>query len=306
MFNYRRTIPYISLGLVTGILFIITKCTNKQEIVNISTNLFSNGIFFFVIYLFYDIIRQIIINKEKKYLNDYIKNKISNDIFVALYYLKKIIHGYNLDTNTLNNIFSIINYSKREIDNSIKNQNYLGFQILKNMNEVRDLFHGILNDNLILKYSTHNDSINILRISNNLTKLEFLLKDLNNYNKCAESGIEFIVINGKSLNPENDEKYLLAKKTNHKERFVVYDSGYFDEKDIDNILSRYVLKNESAKKISNLVHETFLLMKRWIPDAINLNQQENRFRILKQFFSLKTNLKTKNTNIYVADIVESK
>lgn len=306
MFNYRRTIPYISLGLVTGILFIITKCTNKQEIVNISTNLFSNGIFFFVIYLFYDIIRQIIINKEKKYLNDYIKNKISNDIFVALYYLKKIIHGYNLDTNTLNNIFSIINYSKREIDNSIKNQNYLGFQILKNMNEVRDLFHGILNDNLILKYSTHNDSINILRISNNLTKLEFLLKDLNNYNKCAESGIEFIVINGKSLNPENDEKYLLAKKTNHKERFVVYDSGYFDEKDIDNILSRYVLKNESAKKISNLVHETFLLMKRWIPDAINLNQQENRFRILKQFFSLKTNLKTKNANIYVADIVESK
>jgi hypothetical protein len=268
--------------------------------------LFSNGIFFFVIYLFYDIIRQIIINKEKKYLNDYIKNKISNDIFVALYYLKKIIHGYNLDTNTLNNIFSIINYSKREIDNSIKNQNYLGFQILKNMNEVRDLFHGILNDNLILKYSTHNDSINILRISNNLTKLEFLLKDLNNYNNCAESGIEFIVINGKSLNPENDEKYLLAKKTNHKERFVVYDSGYFDEKDIDNILSRYVLKNESAKKISKLVHETFLLMNRWIPDAINLNQQENRFRILKQFFSLKTNLKTKNANIYVADIVESK
>ncbi len=306
MYNYRRIIPYISLIIVTILLFVISKYSSNPEIIEISTNLFSNGIFFFVIYLFYDIVRQLIIYKEKKSLNDYIKNKIANDIFVALYYLKKIIHGYNLDTNTLKNIFSIINYSKREIENSIKNQNYFGFQIFKNMNEVRDLFQNILNDNFILKYSTHNDSINILRISNNLTKLEFLLKDLNNYNNCAESVIEFIAINGKSLNPENDEKFLLVKKTKHKDRFVVYDSGYFDEKDTDNILNRYVLKNESVKNIAYLVYETFSLMNKWIPGAINLNQNENRFRIIKEFFSPKTNLKTKNTKIYVADIVESK
>jgi hypothetical protein len=157
-----------------------------------------------------------------------------------------------------------------------------------------------------LKYSTHNESINILRISNNLAKLEYTLKDLSNYNNCAEKGIEFLAINGKSLNPENDEKYLLVKKTNHKDRYVVYDSGFFDDGDTKNILKRYVLKQESAKDISNIIFETFSLMKKWIPSKINLNRNENRFRIIKEFFSPKTHLKTKSEKIYVADIVESK
>ena len=124
--------------------------------------------FFFLAYLFYDLIRQIILKQEKQYLVNYIKNKISNDIFVALYFLKKIIHGHNLETNTPDKILNVVNYSKNEILNSVKNQNYLGFQILKNTDEVRSLFSDAISDNLILKYSSHVDSINILRIANNL------------------------------------------------------------------------------------------------------------------------------------------
>lgn len=178
MISFRRLIPYLSLVIANLLIFIVSREIINIEIKNVLTNVYSNGIFFFIAYLFYDIIQQIILNKEKRYLKDYINNKIANDIFVSLYYLKKIIHGYNLDSNTLDNIFGIINYSKKEIENSIKNQNYLGFQIFKNINEVHELFQGILNDNLILKYSNHIDSINILRISNNLIKLELELKGL--------------------------------------------------------------------------------------------------------------------------------
>ena len=306
MHNFKRAIPYISLGLANVMLFIATRIVDTTEIKDLLISLFTSGLFFFVVYLFYDLIREWIIRKEKKYLNNYIKNRIANDIFVTLYYLKKVIHGYNLDTNTLENILGTINYSRKEIENSIKNQNYLGFQILKNMDELRDLFSGVLNDNLILKYSTHNDSINILRINNNLYRLEIILKNLNNYNKCAESGIEYSVINGKSLNPENDEKYLLVKKTKHQDRFVVYDSGFFDDGDIDKILNRFVLKNDSAKEISYLICETFGLMKKWIPGVVDLYQRENRFRVIKNFFSPETRLNTNKTKIFVADIVESK
>jgi hypothetical protein len=255
-------------------------------------------------YLFYDLIRQIILNKEKKYLVDYIKNKISNDIFVALYFLKKIVHGYNLDSNTLENIFNIVTYSKNEILNSVKNQNYLGFQIFKNMDEVRTLFGEVVNDNLILKYSSHVDSISILRIANNLARLESILKNENSFDNCAESGIEFTVVNGKDINPDNDEKHLLLKKTAHSDRFVVYDSGFFEKEKTDKLLSRYVLKGDSAKEVSDLMFETFTLMKHWLPDTIRLSKNETRFRIIKDFFCPNTNSKTKKTKIYVADIVE--
>ena len=131
MNNVNRIIPYISFGLVSLIVLVVAHFVSDGEIKNVLLNVFSSSIFFFLAYLFYDLIRQVIIIKEKKYLIDYIKNKISNDIFVALYFLKKIIHGYNLDSNTLENIFSTVNYSKNELYNSIKNQNYLGSKFLK-------------------------------------------------------------------------------------------------------------------------------------------------------------------------------
>lgn len=193
-----------------------------------------------------------------------------------------------------------------EILNSVKNQNYLGFQIFKNTDEVRSLFGEALNDNLILKYSSHVDSICILRISNNLARLESILKNDNNFDSCAESGIEFSVVNGKNINPDNDDKYLLLKKTAHSERFVVYDSGYFEKDKIDKLLSRFVFKRDSAVEAANLLFETFALMKHWLPDAMRLSKNESRFRIIKGFFSLSTNSRTKKTKIYVADIIETK
>ena len=304
MKNWNRIIPYISLGLVSIIVFGASQLFTNIKIRNILINVFSSSVFFFLAYLFYDLIRQIVLNKEKKYLVDYIKNKISNDIFVALYFLKKTIHGYNLDSNTLENIFNIVNYSKNEILNSVKNQNYLGFQIFKNTDEVRTLFGEAVNDNLVLKYSSHVDSISILRIANNLARLESILKNENNFDKCAESGIEFTVVNGRDINPDNDEKHLLLKKTVHSDRFVVYDSGFFEKEKIEKLLSRYVFKGDSAKVVSDLLFETFTLMKHWLPNAMRLSKNEKRFRIIKDFFSPNTNSKTKKTKIYVADIVK--
>ncbi len=304
MKNWNRIIPYISLGLASIIVLGTSQLISNEKLRNILISVFSSSVFFFLVYLFYDLIRQIILNKEKKYLVDYIKNKISNDIFVALYFLKKIVHGYNLDSNTLENIFNTVTYTKNEILNSVKNQNYLGFQIFKNMDEVRTLFGEVVNDNLILKYSSHVDSISILRIANNLARLESILKNENSFDSCAESGIEFTIVNGKDINPDNDEKHLLLKKTAHSDKFVVYDSGFFEKEKTDKLLSRYVLKGDSAKEVSDLLFETFTLMQHWLPDTIRLSKNETRFRIIKDLFCPNTNSKTKKTKIYVADIVE--
>lgn len=305
MKNWNRLIPYITLGLATVIIFILSKLSVDTKIQNILINIFSNSIFFFIVYFCYDMIKQVVLINERKYLDDYIKNKISNDIFVSLYYFKKIIHGYNLDTNTLKNIFAIVNYSKEEINNSVGNQNFLGFQIFKNTDEIRSLFSNALNDNLILKYSTHIDSINIIRIVNNLAKIEAILKTESSYEKSAEQGIEFESVNAKDLNPENDEKYLLMKKTSHINRFVIYDSGYYEIEKVKLLLNRYILKDKYADKVSELLFETFSLMKHWIPDSTYLARNESRFRIIKDFFSPNTNSKTKKSKIFVADIVET-
>ena len=79
MKNWNRIIPYISLGLASLIVLGTSQLIPNEKIRNILISIFSSSIFFFLAYLFYDLIRQIILNKEKKYLVEYIKNKISND-----------------------------------------------------------------------------------------------------------------------------------------------------------------------------------------------------------------------------------
>ena len=76
----------------------------------------------------------------------------------------------------------------------------------------------------------------------------------------------------------NNFKSCRAHQPHHKLKYIVSTIGYYSY--------------------------TKTLMKYWLPDSIRLSKNESRFRIIKEFFSPNTNSKTKNDNIFVADIVE--
>ena len=67
-----------------------------------------------------------------------------------------------------------------------------------------------------------------------------------------------------------------------------------------------MLKEDAVKKITDLLLETFSLMKYWLPKVMQLSKNESRFRIIKDFFSPNTKTKTRDARIYVADIVDLK
>ncbi|WP_319475474.1 hypothetical protein [Marispirochaeta aestuarii] len=306
MFRFLRVIPYLLIAIISIIsLFGSIKITNSFWNA-FSFNTFCSAVFLLIAYFSYDMIKTIISSREREYIDDYIKNKISNDTFVVLYSLKKVLYGYNLDTNTLSNILDIINCNKQDIFKTIKNQNYIGFQIFKQMDELRNLYSDILNDNFFLKNSSHVDQINILKIQNNLSHLEFNLKNRNNYTECAETGIEYEIINGKSLNPDNDEKMMLVKKTKHEGRFVVYDSSFFNQEDFSFLLKRFVLTEKAAEDISTIIFKLFSLLKYWIPKNVNISKRENRFRIIKDFLDPYSEIKTKKSKIFIGDIIDGK
>ncbi|EGQ8028892.1 hypothetical protein RAL01_004065 [Vibrio vulnificus] len=303
---WLRFLPYLSLGVATVLCFLGAEFVKSEDLSSVLTSVASNGVFFFVAYLFYDVIRQQVLRKEQGYIHEHIKRQLAGCIFNYLYFIKKVIYGYNLDTNTLDNILGIVKLEQRELKNHVANQSYLGFQIFKLTNEVRNLFDEISGDAVFLKFSSHLDSVNLLRISNNLQSLERIYRDPSNFTLCAEKGIEFKVVDGRALNPENDDKLLLIKTTAHESRFVVYDSGYFEQSDRKLLLNRYVLKTEAADEISNLMEATLTLMKPWLPNIGSVHSTERKFRIIKGFFSEKTNVANSSSNLYVADIIEAK
>lgn len=302
----NRVLPYLSLGAVTLLCFISTVFIPEGDFKNVLLSVGANGIFFFIAYFFYDIVRRFILKKELRYIHQHIRQQISSSIFSYLYFVKKIVYGYNLDTNTIENIMGIAKLKKSEIKNHVANQSYLGFQIFKSSSEVRSLFNEIGKDSIFLKFSSHLDSIGLLKISNNLTKLELIYKNQENFKACAEKGIEFKVVDGKTLNPANDDKLLLMKSTAHDSRFVVYDSGYFETDTRELLLNRYVLKPEVAEFVSAVMQETLILMSNWLPQENDIASPNSMFRVIKGFFSEKTDMNNKENNLFVADIVEYK
>ena len=66
MKNWYRIIPYISLGLASTVFFVFSQLVSDGEIRGVLVSVYSSAIFFFAAYLFYDVIKQLILRKERK------------------------------------------------------------------------------------------------------------------------------------------------------------------------------------------------------------------------------------------------
>lgn len=66
--------PYISLGLASVIMFVFSTLVANKEANNILISIFLNSVVFFLAYLLYYLIRQIILNKEKQIKENFYEN----------------------------------------------------------------------------------------------------------------------------------------------------------------------------------------------------------------------------------------
>lgn len=278
-----------------------------SHVKNLFVNLASSSLFVVVAYLFYDLIKLFIERRESTYIDDYIKNLISNDVFAVFYSLKKYLHGYNLDTNTLSNILSISDYKEDKINTLLANQTYLGFQIFKDIEDLKHLFSSAIQNNLITKYSPRHYIINLLKISSMLNSVEYFFRNEKNFIKSAENAIDYTFVKGKDLNPENEQnRYLLLRKTQHPSRAVVYDSGCFEEKTDELLLKKYTIRPDMINEVSAKIYHLVKLLSFWIPNRYQLTKFSSIHRIIKDYYSQYLNAKTIKTKIYDADIVEIK
>lgn len=305
LYKIIRFIPYLVLLFLAWVCLLIRTYTSSEVLKGILINLTASSIFVVLAYFFYDSIKSYINKRESKYIDSYIRQQISHDVFVVLYTLKKYLHGYNLETNTLQNIFSIIHYTKDQIRALTANQSYLGFQIFKEMEDLKDIFKGALDNSFVINNSPREYLINLVKIIDLLAKLEHIYRYEDNYVQSPEKAIEFSCVNAKDINSNNEEgRYLLLKKTQIQNRFVVYDSGRFDQTAEHKLLNRYTMKEKYINMVTNEIFNLIKHLDFWLPKEFPISKYDNRYRIIKNFFSAFAKASTMTKRIYVADIVE--
>lgn len=93
---WLRFLPYLSLGVATALCFFVAEFVKSEDLSSVLTSVASNGVFFFVAYLFYDVIRQQVLRKEQSYIHEHIKRQLVECIFNYLYFIKKLYTGTTL------------------------------------------------------------------------------------------------------------------------------------------------------------------------------------------------------------------
>ena len=116
MYKTIRLAPYFILTVLGIVFLVLYNASSSEQIKIVFINLASSSFFVVVAYLFYDLIKSYIEKRDSRYIDSYIRSQISHDVFIVLYALKKYLHGYNLETNTVKNIFAINSYRKDHIE----------------------------------------------------------------------------------------------------------------------------------------------------------------------------------------------
>ena len=157
---------------------------------------------------------------------------------------------------------------KKEIMNILGKKEYLGFQLFKNWNQTRTSFDEFLQNNFVLSKFDNDYLINILKIKNYLTSLEYSLLNPNNLNLINNHKDlkYFKVIKVSEIDPktETPNKYILLRKLDNKGEAVIKDFGDFDEKHRERLIAYYKIKQEKLEEISIIIFNLLRMSKRWI------------------------------------------
>lgn len=285
MRKIRRALPYLSLVTVGLILYAIDLRTSDPFLQNLFANVLANIVFFLVAFVFYDLTSSIVRHFEKQPLVRHLRRRTFKDVLVLLYSIRKVLHGYSLETNTLQNFIGQTLYSRKQIKVLLRNKTFVGFQILKKTEEITDLFGSVLTDPLVLKYEDHVHSVDLLEMIENLRVLENELKTEKNFDLLSEPASEYVVVDGKMLNTKSDDKMLLLKRTEKPGTHIVYDSGYFSEVAKSRLLKQYTLKSFALEKLSLIVYRILRQSKRWIPKNIFDLGEEVKFDIFEPYYA---------------------
>lgn len=168
-------------------------------------------------------------------LQDYLKVQVDTEILTIIKHLSYSIYGYENYTFNLQNVSNFLKLTDEEIANILKNNEFIGFQVLKQwgVNEscLRELVDKAISSNHY-KTETIKPVINIIKWLGSFEKFNSSRITPNLFITSGKLCKKYTCFSGANINKHNDnlpDRYILLRKID-KQRGQVTDFGDFIEK----------------------------------------------------------------------------
>ena len=225
-----KTFPYISSLLAAVLFYLISVKINslRDLFVDISATFLAIPF----IYLFYQATQKISNRKLNKEIFDYAKMQIDREVLSILNHLSKIIFGINNIDYSTERYKEILSLDRNKIKQIVFKKEYLGFQLFKRWEHTESNLHDLLKNPFILEKMENDQIISILKLIKNLRFLErYIRGNKDFYIDTRKKEPSFIIANALEVSKYNyklPHRYLLMRKTNKEDLYVVVDFGDFD------------------------------------------------------------------------------
>ncbi|CCU79640.1 hypothetical protein HSACCH_01477 [Halanaerobium saccharolyticum subsp. saccharolyticum DSM 6643] len=287
-----KILPYVASITVGAILFFISGNLVgdlKVLFLSLSASFWSIPL----IYLFYNLTKKISHKKLNKEVFDYAKVKIDTEMLSILNKLLKIVYPYKYHDFSFSGINNFLSLDQKQIENMLSEYNYIGFQIFKRWDFSENKFNDILENPYILNKLEDNQIIAIIQIIKSLRSLELLHKEESIYENNLEEVSNHKIISGKELNENNTEhpERLVLLKNIQDNNFLVQDFGDFKNKNKDNLLKLFSVKDKHLETYSKAIFHVVTKINKWVEVS------GNEFIIDSKMFKINSEKPKKKSHI---------
>lgn len=220
---FIKCLPYFISLIVAFIILMVGMFVKNQYVSSLLNSISASFFAIPLIFIFYQKVENYSKNKLNKEIFEYCQISVNDEILSISNQIHKIIHplqGYKYK----NSIFEIFNLSKNQLEDILKNNEFLGFQVYKHWEVTINHLEKLLENPLILRNFDDDIIKCVISILKHIYRLGNLLDNKDLYYDTGKYSTEYIVVKGTDINKENKlytDRYLLMKPIDQEHSIVV-------------------------------------------------------------------------------------
>lgn len=261
-----KILPYL-LAFFFGLLLYIIAVNFNEDAKALFINISSAFIAIPLLYLIYELTQEASKKKLNREIIDYAKVNIDRELLTICHQLIKLIYPYEVQNKSLEGIKLLLNLTKEDIKKELENNEYIGFQVLKNWFISKDKIQNLLNSSFIIGKLNDDLIISIIMILKDIRAIKNLYSNNDTLYKFKNYKVEgFKIVSGLNDNPESLQyldKYLLLKELGNSQ-YQVYDFGNFEKFKLSKLLLKCVVNTEYISLFSDLIYDVLKSIKSWV------------------------------------------
>jgi len=265
-----KSLPYFA-AIITGGIFYFLAISLDERFYDLFINIAAAFFAIPLLYFFYETAKSFSHKRLNKEIFDYAKMQVDRELLSILNQLQKIV--FTLEEKDFSNeaVNKFLSFKKEDLENQLKANKYLGFQVFKHWEVSEKGLHDLLKNPFILEKMEDEQIISVVSILKSLRDVEAFLKIDELYIETEEAAKGYKIQSGIEMNPENKkfpDRHMLLKHL-AEDRFVVYDFGDIPKYNLEKCLKYYKIDNRLVNYYAEVIFDLLKDVNCWL-DATGL------------------------------------